>query len=62
MAVEAPLGGQTATVGTGGKNSHKTLWLYLALATKHTFFRATSSRTFLDAPGVALEIPPLFLE
>ena len=62
MAVEAPLGRQTATAGTGGKNSHKTIWLYLVLATKHTFLRATSSGTFLDAPGVTLEVPYLFLE
>ena len=50
MAVEAPLRGQTSTAGNRGKISHKTLWLYLALAIKHIFLKMTSSGTFLDAP------------
>ena len=56
-----PLGGQTVTAGTGDKNSHKTRWIYLALATKRTFLRVTSSGIYLDVPIVALEVLHLFV-
>ena len=62
MAVEAPLRGETATAATLARNSQEILYLYLALTTKRTFLRVTSFKTFLDGPGVALDVTPPFLE